>query len=310
MDTKYLSYILAIAHHKNMTKASEELFVSQSSLSQYLSKLEQELGTPLFYRAKGELSLTPAGQLYTNAALQIIDIKKQLYRDIQMLDQKGHITIGVTSQFGFRALAKIIPDYKTIYPNVSIEITEGNLLQITKLIQAGQLDLGIIASTEISPFEKNHTMLRKEQVLFAIPSTHLYCRKNTGSTIPVSDFVPMFENDNFLLCKKNSSIRMLTDVLFARLQFEPNTVCEINNITAIQDIVSHGAGVAFIAESCIQPDHTIHYYALEPGLSRYNLLVYRKNWILNTAETEFCSRIQSYFTEAPSFSEQDTKEDS
>ena len=54
MDVKYLNYILAIANRHNMTKAAEDLFVSQSSLSQYLSRLEQALGTPLFIRSKGE----------------------------------------------------------------------------------------------------------------------------------------------------------------------------------------------------------------------------------------------------------------
>lgn len=49
MDVKYLNYILAIANRHNMTKAAEDLFVSQSSLSQYLSRLEQELGTSSFY---------------------------------------------------------------------------------------------------------------------------------------------------------------------------------------------------------------------------------------------------------------------
>ena len=68
MDVKYLNYILAIANRHNMTKAAEDLFVSQSSLSQYLSRLEQELGTPLFVRSKNELSLTPAGTLYVEAA--------------------------------------------------------------------------------------------------------------------------------------------------------------------------------------------------------------------------------------------------
>ena len=53
LDTKYLNYILTIARRKNMTKAAEELYVSQSSLSQYLSRLEQEIGDPLFIRAKG-----------------------------------------------------------------------------------------------------------------------------------------------------------------------------------------------------------------------------------------------------------------
>ena len=52
MDIKYLTYIIAIAEEKNMTKAAEKLFVSQSSLSYYLSKLEQDVGTPLFLRAK------------------------------------------------------------------------------------------------------------------------------------------------------------------------------------------------------------------------------------------------------------------
>lgn len=123
MDTRYLTYILAIARKKNMTKAAEELYVSQSSLSQYLTKLEQEIGTPLFFRTKGELTLTPAGKLYTEAAEKVIHIKTQLYKDISSLDNKGHITIGVTSQFGLRALTEIIPKFKAAYPDYRIEIT-------------------------------------------------------------------------------------------------------------------------------------------------------------------------------------------
>ena len=53
LDVKYLKYVLAIADRKNMTKAAEELYISQSSLSQFLTKLEQESGSPLFFRAKG-----------------------------------------------------------------------------------------------------------------------------------------------------------------------------------------------------------------------------------------------------------------
>ena len=53
MDTRYLTYILTIAEEKNMTKAAKKLYVSQSSLSQYLTKLEQEIGTPLFFRTRG-----------------------------------------------------------------------------------------------------------------------------------------------------------------------------------------------------------------------------------------------------------------
>ena len=91
MDIKYLTYIIAIAEERNMTKAAEKLFVSQSSLSYYLSKLEQDVGTPLFLRAKNELLLTPAGQLYVEAAQNVVEIKKQLYKNISDLNHKAHI---------------------------------------------------------------------------------------------------------------------------------------------------------------------------------------------------------------------------
>ena len=96
MDIKYLNYILAIASRHNMTKAAEDLFVSQSSLSQYLSRLEQELGTPLFTRSKNELTLTPAGELYVDAAKKVVKIQKELYQNITALSKRGKICVGVT----------------------------------------------------------------------------------------------------------------------------------------------------------------------------------------------------------------------
>ena len=78
MDVRHLTYIIAIAEQKNMTRAARELFVTQSSLSQHLSRLEKELGTPLFFRARNELALTPAGELYVEAARKVIEQVKDI----------------------------------------------------------------------------------------------------------------------------------------------------------------------------------------------------------------------------------------
>lgn len=146
MDTKYLKYVLTIARKKNMTKAAEELYVSQSSLSQYLSRLEQEIGVPLFIRAKGELLLTPAGELYVEAARKVIQIQKDLYHNIRGLNHKGHITIGVTSQFGLRMLTEIIPAYKKVFPQVTIEITESNVPTLTRMILEEGIDCAVMGA--------------------------------------------------------------------------------------------------------------------------------------------------------------------
>lgn len=302
MDTKHLNYILTIAKRKNMTKAAEELYVSQSSLSQYLSKLEQEIGTPLFFRAKGELALTPAGEMYVTAARQVILIKKQLYKDISGLHNKGHLMVGATSQFALHALSEIIPIFKSRYPEVTIEITEGNFSNISKMLLEEQIDLGILAATHIPlPLQNSSTILRDEEVLFALPMTHPYCKENAKDSIPVKDFVSVFGRDNFLLSKKSSSLRELSDSLFAKYQFQPVAVCETNSISTTQNMIRQGAGVAFIAESCMAFTDEIHYYSLEPKLYRHNLLVRRQNWALNETDKAFCKLITDYFNPNLSF---------
>lgn len=296
MDTRYLTYILTIARKKNMTKAAEELFVSQSSLSQYLTKLEQELGTPLFFRAKGELTLTPAGQLYVEAAHQVIQIKEQLYKDIAGLDNKGHITIGCTSQFALMALTEIVPKFKTHYPDYRVEITEQSLPALTGMLLDENIDLGLMAANTIKPFDTEHAdVLRREEVLFALPTDHPYVKENPNGPIRQDDFVKRFGDENFLLSRKGSTLRVLADQLFQKYGFEPSTVCETNSIVATQIMVSNGSGVTFLGQSCTKEGGPVACYSLEPKLYRLNLLARRKHWILNDAEKLFCRLTREWF---------------
>lgn len=82
MDLKQIEYILKIAEEQNITHAAEKLFITQSALNQQLLKLEKELGTPLFYRSRTDWHPTPAGEIYLNAAKDILLIKKNAYNQI------------------------------------------------------------------------------------------------------------------------------------------------------------------------------------------------------------------------------------
>ena len=296
MDTRYLSYILTIAQKGNMTKAAEELFVSQSTLSQYLSKLESELGTPLFYRSKGRLSLTPAGQLYIQAAGKVISIKNTLYQNIQNLDNRGHITVGVTSQFGLEMLIEIIPAFKARYPEVTIEISETGLPALTKLLLEESIDCGIMALNVTEPFSPDQiTILREEEVLLAIPASHPYCRKNPDKPIKIEEFEENFGDENILLSKKGSTLRYITDEVLEQAGWIPRTVCETNSISATRSMVAMGIGVTFIGESCAKERERVAYYSVTPRQTRLNAFVTRKNWILNQASATFCEDIKNYF---------------
>lgn len=296
MDTRYLTYFLTIARKKNMTKAAEELFVSQSSLSQYLTKLEQEIGTPLFFRARGELILTPAGMLYSEAAKKVIQIKEQLYKDMASLDNKGHITIGCTSQFALLALTEIVPKFKAYYPDWKVEITEQSLPDLTRMLLEENIDLGLMAANTLRPFDAEYTdLLRKEEVLFALPMDHPYTKENPDRPIRQDEFAKRFKDENFLMSRKGSTLRVLADQLFEKYGFEPSAMCETNSIVATQIMVSNGSGVTFLGESCTKEGGPVACYSLEPRLYRLNLLVRRKHWILNEAEQLFCRLIREWF---------------
>lgn len=301
MDTKYLTYILTIAKRKNMTKAAEDLFVSQSSLSQYLSKLENELGTALFYRSKGSLTLTPAGELYVAAAEEVVRIKDNLYRSIQNIDNRGHITIGVTSQFGLKMLTELIPPFKALYPDVTIEISETNVPALTRLILEENIDCGIMSLNTVAPFQAQQVdILREEEVFLAVPKTHPYCQKNPGLPITIQDLAKYFSEDNMLLSKKGSTLRVLADELFETAQIMLSTVCETNSIIATRSMVSMGIGITLIGESCAAEEENIAYYPLMPRLTRLNAFVRRKNWMMNNPENHLRSCILHYFPDNPS----------
>lgn len=297
MDVKYLNYILAIASRRNMTKAAEDLFVSQSSLSQYVSRLEQELGTPLFFRTKGELSLTPAGGLYVEAAQNVIKIQKDLYQNIASLDKRGHISVGVTSNFGLRMLSEIIPAFKACFPGVTIEISEMSFPALKKMIMDEKLDLGIAAAINTVPFEEQSLILREEEVFLAIPRDHPYAQTHTSGILTAPDLMENFSHDNWLLSKRGTSLRLLSDQVFDSCGFSPSAFCETNSISATRSMIAHNAGVAFIAESCsIDRDH-IAYVSLSPALFRLNVAIRRKNWIQNEPERIFFEFIADYFTQ-------------
>lgn len=279
-----------------MTKAAEELFVSQSSLSQYLSKLESELGTPLFYRSKGSLSLTPAGQLYVTAAEEVLRIKDQLYRSIQNIDNRGHITIGVTSQFALKMLTKLIPPFKSGFPDVTLEISETNVPTLTQFLLEERIDCGIMALNTIEPFSSRQVdILRREEVYWAIPKTHPYYQKNQDQPITIQDLTDNFSEDNILMSKKGSTLRTLTDEIIESAQIMLSTVCETNSIIAARSMVAMGIGVALIGESCATGREHIAYYSMDPPLYRLNAFVRRKNWVMNNPENNLRERILAYY---------------
>ena len=100
MDTRQIEYILKISEERSVTRAAEQLFITQSALSQQVQKLEKELGTSLFFRTKADWTPTPEGEIYLENARKILRIKQDTYSMIadRVNSRKSYLSIGITPE--------------------------------------------------------------------------------------------------------------------------------------------------------------------------------------------------------------------
>ena len=96
MTENELRYLLTIAEYGNITKAAQELFISQPSLSESLSKVEQEFGCPIFHRELNGLTPTDFGRKYLDTAGKILELYRQMNLDLDEYRQmrRGTLNFG------------------------------------------------------------------------------------------------------------------------------------------------------------------------------------------------------------------------
>lgn len=298
MDTKLLHYFIVIAQERNMTRAAEKLFVSQSSLSYHLSKLEADVGTPLFLRTKSDLLLTPAGELYLDAAKKVVDIKDRLYREIRTLDDQGTIRICINSLWGDRMMADILPTFQKSFPGLVFELLHSDDQEgIRKKLADGEVDCGLLSLPFWEAADKSRMeYLCADELLFAVPKQHPFVQQHPGAVLDQGELAAAFWGEPILISKKTSANYRLMERLFLQQRGAlPPHLCEVNGIPLTCTLVVRGAGVSFVPESGRMMEEGIHYYSCRPRLMRHNVLMYRENLLFHKPEQLFFDCVKNYY---------------
>ena len=164
MTITQLHYVLAIAEHKNFTKAAEKCFVTQPTLSTQIQKLEEELDILIFDRSKKPIELTEVGNKIVQQAKNIVNESDRI-RDI--VDQQkgfigGEFKLGIIPTIMPTLLPMFLKSFIKKYPKVKLKIEELTTEEIITRIQDGHLDAAIAAT----PLEHDNI---KERVLYYEP---------------------------------------------------------------------------------------------------------------------------------------------
>ena len=134
MDIYQLEYVLAVAKYRNFTRASEELNISQSSLSQQIAKLEDELGVRLFERTTRSVYPSPAGIDFIKHATKIMDecnLAKQTVKKY-ISAELGKIIIGYIPIIGVYGIPSLITSFQERYLKIKVEFLEAQWNIVSK----------------------------------------------------------------------------------------------------------------------------------------------------------------------------------
>lgn len=298
METKLIEYILMIAKHKSISRAADELYITQSALNQQLLKLEKELGAPLFVRTRNNWELTDVGRLYIENSKTILQIKKQTYNQIQDMAQrwKGRVTIGITPERGIQMFTAIYPAIHAKYPSTTFQPLEADVDTMAKMLGAGELDISFQTIYEHRYKNLIYEEILHEPFYLCIPKTHplAYPEVRQPEDYPEISLT-CFQTDLFTLVKKSSTMRVVIDRLFEAAGFEPNLLFESTSMRTMQRLTANGQCCSIIPRCYAIPSEHVSYFLLGAQASWELAAVYAQNHYLNSATKDFIRMASQYW---------------
>lgn len=258
MLLKQIQYFMAVAECKHFTRAADRLFVSQSALSQQITKLENDLGVKLINRISHPVELTPAGQDFMQYAIKILDDISALQYQLQKYRPshgQNTIHIGMITGLGNINIADILSSFNTNFSDINFTLTNNLSKELCRKLNDNELDLALFAAPyNIKDYDFDFISLEQEDFVCIVPNVHPFAQKEflDLKDAKVEKFIfPSPENvshDIFLTeCRKAG--------------FSPQIISYCNEPGRRIDLVNAGLGISLISLSGLQyyncPDITV-----------------------------------------------------
>jgi len=242
MTITQLKYALAIAEHKNFTKAAEKCFVTQPTLSTQIQKLEDELDVVIFDRGKKPIELTEVGRKIVFQARNIVNEAERI-QDI--VDQQkgfigGEFRLGIIPTIMPTLLPMFLKNFIKKYPKVKLKIEELTTEEILTRINDGHLDAAI-AATPLENENIKERVLYYEPFVAYIPDSH---RLKDKKTIEISDL----EIEDMLLLEDGHCFRegVINLCKTFKDQIDENFQLESGSIETLIKLSNEGMGMTLL----------------------------------------------------------------
>lgn len=291
MDVKALRYFLAVAREENMTRAAEQIHVSQPTLSKQLKALEDELGKPLFIRHAFSIELTEEGQLLRKRAQDLVEMADKITNEFASMDNisGGDLYFGLAESYGIRYLAKQIKAFKVTYPDLRYHITSGGSEQVLERLDKGILDFAVLV--ELPDYSKYSVLEFPETDHWGVvmPNSHPLAEKQS---ITVEDLIghPLFASEQ----SWQADIPRWAGSKMDQLKLEGSFQLAYNGAM----FTAENLGLLLTFDKLVDtgPDSGLSFRPLSPMLENKMYFVWKKHQVFSPIAERFLTRMRKELT--------------
>ena len=248
MDLIKLRTFCSIAKKGNFSAVAEDLFMSQSAVSQQIQALERRYGVVLFDRGSKGVTLTEPGQILLEKAQQILELEDELTQEFDTLRglKGGELQVGASSTVGNYYMPFYLGKFKQSYPDVKVSLVVENTRIIEDQLLAGLFPLGVVEHDVQNPSLIKEAVEKDDLVLFVSPD-HSWAN---GKVVTKKDLM----QEPFITRELGSGTREVVEDKLKRAGVDSlNVVLELGNSTAIKTAVQAGLGVSILSRRVVLP---------------------------------------------------------
>ena len=287
-------YVYEVYKERSFTKAAQNLYISQPSLSARIKKIEEIIGEPLFDRSTKPLQLTEVGKVYIEAAEEITQIEQRVENYINDLAglKTGNLAVGASTLFAAYVVPSLITQFNQKFPDVHIQLIEGNTAELEEMLGSNALDF-VIDNYHYDSILYNKELYCEENILLAVPK-HFAVNEELGmyqlsyKNIKNKNYlnqkypaVPLgrFADLPFIMLTQGNDTRTRGDRLCRNVGFKPNIVLEFNQQSTAYMASSTQLGATFISDILVSQLPTFEnlvYYKLDGEEAKRKVFFYYK----------------------------------
>lgn len=251
MQIHQLKYLVIINQERNLSRAAEKCFITESALSQFIAKLERSCNSKLFLRAKNVMTPTALGSLYVEAAQKIVGIYDQLQIDVENYNRirSQRIMLGMTTERSEKIFPYIYKQFHNQYPEVSLQLVNDRYQNNLKRLSEGKMDMTLTAiPVQYIPPHVDALASKSifgEDLVLIVPPEHrlaTYAKEPGNQKVPLSEL----DGESYIGFEENMLLHLYVNATLERLRIHPNKVLRVGSNNTCIEFVSKGIGVSIV----------------------------------------------------------------